>query len=220
MDLFSRYQNEFLELTESVTDRIDKITGLLGDNKRKEVEEAESELADAESTLQSMGMHARSLPTADKERCLAILRQHQQEVQDLKKKLLQAEITFTSTTRGNRDSLLNGATELQVTSTDHRERLVQVVDRNEENRNRLIASRQTLEQTIDLADDVLGELSEQRSRIEIMRDKLRDLNGKLDEAGRIITRMSRRLITHKLTLILIVLALLAIAAAILYLKFF
>jgi len=45
--------------------------------------------------LQSMGMHARSLPTADKERCLAILRQHQQEVQDLKKKLLQAEITFT-----------------------------------------------------------------------------------------------------------------------------
>jgi hypothetical protein len=45
--------------------------------------------------LQSMGMHARSLPTADKDRSLASLRRHQQELQVLKKKLQQAEIAFT-----------------------------------------------------------------------------------------------------------------------------
>lgn len=42
-----------------------------------------------------MGMHARSLPQADKDKSLAALRSHQQELQSLKKRLQQAEIAFT-----------------------------------------------------------------------------------------------------------------------------
>jgi hypothetical protein len=53
----------------------------------------------------------------------------------------------TYQTSSNRDSLFNNgaATELHVTSMDHRERLIKVVEKNEENKDRLIASRQTLE---------------------------------------------------------------------------
>jgi len=219
MDLFMRYETDFLEITNSVTDRIERIPSLSGNEKRGEIEEAENEVQDAESTLQSMGMHARSLPTADKDRSLASLRRHQQELQALKKKLQQAEIAFT--TSSNRDSLFNnGAVELQVTSMDHRERLIKVVQKNEENKDRLIASRQTLEHTIDIADDVLEELADQRTRIEMMREKLRGLNAKLDEAGLIIGRMTRRIIANKFFLLLMIIVLILVAGAIFYIKFF
>ncbi|ELR24061.1 uncharacterized protein ACA1_013650 [Acanthamoeba castellanii str. Neff] len=51
MDLFMRYETDFLEITNSVTDRIERIPSLSGNEKRGEIEEAENEVQDAESTL-------------------------------------------------------------------------------------------------------------------------------------------------------------------------
>jgi hypothetical protein len=77
-----------------------------------------------------------------------------------------------------------------------------------------------MQQTIDIADDVLEELADQRTRIEMMREKLRGLNAKLDEAGLIIGRMTRRIIANKFFLLLMIIVLILVAGAIFYIKFF
>jgi len=131
-----------------------------------------------------------------------------------------AEVAFT--TAQNRASLFESglATELQVTSLDHRERLLRTTEKSIENKQRLIQTRATLETTIDVAGEIMVELSDQRSRIEKMRDKLRGINDRMNQARDIMTRMARRLITNKLLVVLIILILLAVIFAVVYFRFF
>jgi len=218
MDLFARYESDFLELTNSISERILRIPSLTGDEKREEIEEAESEIADAEATLQSMGLQAKNVALGERANAQATVRRHQEEIRDLKKQMRGAQIAFTNSR--NREALFDGATELQVTSLDQRERYTRATDLSRENKQRLLESRATLEEAIDSAADIMVELDDQRTRMERMLDAVRGINGKIGVAGQIMGRMGRRIMTNKLIILLIIFLLLAVIGVVIYLRFF
>jgi len=218
MDLFSRYESDFLELTNSISERIQRIPSLTGGEKREEIEETESEIADAEATLQSMGLQAKSVSPSDKSNAQAIVRRHQQEIRDLKKQMKTAQIAFSHS--HNRDNLFEGATELQVTSLDQRESYAHATDLSRENKQRLLETRATLDQTLDVAVDIMVELDDQRTKMERMLDALRGINTKIGVAGEIMGRMGRRMCTNKLILVVIIALIIAVIGIVIYLRFF
>jgi len=129
-----------------------------------------------------------------------------------------AQIAFTHT--NNRDTLFEGATELQVTSLDQRDSYARATDMSRENKQRLLETRTTLEETIDVAADIMVELDDQRTRMEKMLDSLRGINGKIGVAGQIMGRMGRRIFTNKLILLLMIILIVAVIGVVIYLRFF
>eukprot|EP01087_Luapelamoeba_hula_P014101 TRINITY_DN4081_c0_g1_i1.p1 TRINITY_DN4081_c0_g1~~TRINITY_DN4081_c0_g1_i1.p1 ORF type:complete len:224 (+),score=38.21 TRINITY_DN4081_c0_g1_i1:42-713(+) len=218
MDLFGRYEGDFLELSQAISDRIARVPSLQGDAKRQEIEEAESEIADAEATLQSLNLQAKNVPVSERPTAQATVRKHQQELREQKRLLKNAEIAFT--TARTREALFDTGTELQLTSMDQRSRMVRATDQSAENKERLLQSRQTLEETLGVAEDIIEELIEQRSRMERMRDTLRGINDKVTVAGAIVGRMTKRIFTNKLIVLLIIFVLLAVIGVVIYLRFF
>uniref|UniRef100_A0A3Q3KSE7 Vesicle transport through interaction with t-SNAREs 1B n=1 Tax=Mastacembelus armatus TaxID=205130 RepID=A0A3Q3KSE7_9TELE len=74
--------------------------------------------------------------------------------------------------------------------------------------------------TEQIGTDIIEELGEQREQLERTRDRLVNTGENLSRSRKILRAMSRRLMTNKLLLGIIILMELAILGAVIYLKFF
>uniref|UniRef100_A0A8C6S1N3 Vesicle transport through interaction with t-SNAREs 1B n=1 Tax=Neogobius melanostomus TaxID=47308 RepID=A0A8C6S1N3_9GOBI len=71
-----------------------------------------------------------------------------------------------------------------------------------------------------IGTDIIEELGEQREQLDRSRDRLVNTGGNLSRSRKILRTMSRRLMTNKLLLVVIILMELAILGGVVYLKFF
>eukprot|EP01089_Gocevia_fonbrunei_P019043 TRINITY_DN659_c0_g1_i7.p1 TRINITY_DN659_c0_g1~~TRINITY_DN659_c0_g1_i7.p1 ORF type:complete len:229 (+),score=42.16 TRINITY_DN659_c0_g1_i7:281-967(+) len=183
--------------------------------------EAEEDLSNAESALNSMGLQVRSLPSHLKDVPQTSVKRYSQLLKDLKADLKRAQLAAMHSR--NRETLFDTGgpvTELHVTSLENRDRLVQTTYKMEENSERIRQMRETIAATEDVAEDIMGELAEQRNLMERMLESLRDINGTLDTAKRTMGRIGSRIIMHKFLLLVIILILIAIIIVVVWIKFF
>uniref|UniRef100_A0A8C3A9M3 Vesicle transport through interaction with t-SNAREs 1B n=1 Tax=Cyclopterus lumpus TaxID=8103 RepID=A0A8C3A9M3_CYCLU len=75
-------------------------------------------------------------------------------------------------------------------------------------------------ETDQIGTDIIEELGEQREQLDRTRNRLVDTGDNLSRSRKILRAMSRRLVTNKLLLAVIILMELAILGAVVYLKFF
>ncbi|RXM95225.1 Vesicle transport through interaction with t-SNAREs-like 1B [Acipenser ruthenus] len=75
-------------------------------------------------------------------------------------------------------------------------------------------------ETDQIGTDIIEELGEQREQLDRTRDRLIHTGENLSRSRRILRSMSRRLMTNKLLLSVIIIMELAILGAVVYLKFF
>jgi len=221
MELFEHYENNYVELTNSINERINRIPTKSGDDKRKDLEEAEDEIASAEATLASMGLQARSLSPPHREGKTAIVRRFENQLTDLKSSLKQ--VKQAAINAKNRETLFDGSgvvTEMHVSSLENRDRLVQTTYRMEENTERIRQMNETLAATGEVAEDILQELSDQRTTMQRMLDSLRDINGTLDSARSVMRSMSYRFVCNKMVLIGIALVIILIILGVIFVRFF
>uniref|UniRef100_A0AAX7SZI7 t-SNARE coiled-coil homology domain-containing protein n=1 Tax=Astatotilapia calliptera TaxID=8154 RepID=A0AAX7SZI7_ASTCA len=75
-------------------------------------------------------------------------------------------------------------------------------------------------ETEQIGTDIIEELGEQREQLDRSRNRLANTGENLSRSRKILRAMSRRLVTNKLLLGIIILMELAILGAVIYLKFF
>uniref|UniRef100_A0A669CIC5 Vesicle transport through interaction with t-SNAREs 1B n=1 Tax=Oreochromis niloticus TaxID=8128 RepID=A0A669CIC5_ORENI len=75
-------------------------------------------------------------------------------------------------------------------------------------------------ETEQIGTDIIEELGEQREQLDRTRNRLANTGENLSRSRKILRAMSRRLVTNKLLLGIIILMELAILGAVIYLKFF
>uniref|UniRef100_A0A3B5LCP0 Vesicle transport through interaction with t-SNAREs 1B n=1 Tax=Xiphophorus couchianus TaxID=32473 RepID=A0A3B5LCP0_9TELE len=75
-------------------------------------------------------------------------------------------------------------------------------------------------ETDQIGTDIIEELGEQREQLDRTRDRLMNTGENLSRSRKILRAMSRRLMTNKLLLAVIILMELGILGAVVYLKFF
>lgn len=81
-------------------------------------------------------------------------------------------------------------------------------------------SQQIANETEQIGSDIIEELGEQREQLDRTRNRLVNTGENLSRSRKILRSMSRRLMTNKLLLAVIILMELAILGAVVYLKFF
>lgn len=119
-----------------------------------------------------------------------------------------------------RDHLLggakNGKDEFQVANENYRNRLISSSRALERTNDSLARSQQLMEETEQIGIEVASDVKSQGEQLRSTRDRLQDANQQLSLSSRIIGRMSRRQITNRIILILVILIMLAVIGVILY----
>eukprot|EP00919_Chromeraceae_sp_WS-2016_P013743 GHVR01032374.1.p1 GENE.GHVR01032374.1~~GHVR01032374.1.p1 ORF type:complete len:141 (+),score=24.10 GHVR01032374.1:48-470(+) len=103
---------------------------------------------------------------------------------------------------------------------DERERLLRAAHDNEKTTRLLDESRRTVHETEDMSLMVLGELRGQREQILRSRHQVREAYSNMELARKIMRTMTRRVLTNKAVLWLIIIVLLISNGSVLWLKLY
>jgi len=217
-DLFDTYEEDFVELRNSVDSKIKNIPNLDGSRRQTEIQQGESDIQELEQLLKSMNLSARNV--GSNQGLISKIRDYENEVSKLKTALRKATMQIRA--GSDRDSLFVGGLrdEHLSSSMDQRERLLSATEKLERSQTDLRQTIATAEETVGIGIDVLGNLDTQKQTMMGIKDKLGRVNENLGRAKRIMRTMARRVVTNKLIMAVIILVLLLAVVLVVYLKFF
>jgi len=213
MELYTQYRTDYFDLIKEIKEKLQNIPALVGDEKRHAVRDGTNALKEAEQLISSMELAARNV-TGRVDELLSAIKGYKNETKQLKKDLQQLE------QRGDRVSLLGGSDEDAVTSMEQRAAMMSATDRLDRTGNDIKNSKQISLQALESGVGALRNLKEQSERIDHSRSSLRGVNGRLDQAKRVMDRMFRLFLKNKCIQFLIIFVILVIIAVIVYLKWF
>jgi len=213
-ELFEQYQTEYNNLTAAVSRKINsQIPTLTGDKKKEVVRAAERELDEADEILDQMDVELRGLPASTRAKLQQRFKTFKSDLSQLRKDLKRVQQT------GDRNELLGstGLNELDRSSADQRQRLLDANARTEASTARLHEARQMAEETVMVGEGIMGDLGKQREQIVNSRSMLEEVNDSLSKSTNILKGMARRVVTNKIIMAIIIIVLLAIIGLIIYL---
>jgi vesicle transport through interaction with t-SNAREs protein 1 len=108
--------------------------------------------------------------------------------------------------------------DLEAITRDQRQRLLMSTQIVDESSERLARAHRTALETEEIGMETLNTLEQQKETLKRAYDKVFDVNDKLDSGRRVLIGMSRRALTNKLLLVLLIIALIFGIAAIVYLR--
>mmetsp|Transcript_1902 Transcript_1902/g.2455 ORF Transcript_1902/g.2455 Transcript_1902/m.2455 type:complete len:222 (-) Transcript_1902:92-757(-) len=219
VDLFERYEEDFLESKASVEQKIRNIPTLAGASRMREIEAAKQDIDDAEQSLRSMNLSARNIP--NNVQLLKKCREYENEIQNMKSNLRKSEAKVNVET--DRDDLFSGYTysdNVINSSSDQRERLISGTDRLNKTSTVLKDAMRTAEETVQVGQDTMTRLDEQTSIMYRMKERLGSINDNILQAKGLLRTMQRRVATNKLILAVIILVLLGAIGLIVWYKWF
>jgi len=220
MGLFADYEQEFVDTLSSLQNRLGSFPSISTDQKFNEIKKADNEIRDAEQTLQSMNLEARTVPGPQGAKLQAKIKEYEAEIAKIKKDLRRSEVAANESAA--RESLLGGAIikdDIAI-SLDQRERLLNNNERLNRSTVHLKNARRQAEETIEVGAGILDNLSTQRETMERGLGRLSGINDKLSQSSKLLSAMARRVATNKLIMGVIVLVLLGAIILIIWLKWF
>lgn len=215
--MFDSYEREYCELSTGISRKTQTLSSLSAAEKDPKLQEIQADVAEAKALITRMDLEARSLPVASKTPMLAKLREYKEDLNKLKREMTKAAAAGVNDEA--RDELLSRA-ELGSSSTSagQRERLLQTHEQLNITGDRIRQGKQTLLETEELGVSILQDLHKQRETINHAREHLHDADDSIGRARKVLTSMSRRAMTNKLILALIIMLLLASIGVIIYFK--
>ncbi|KAK3270717.1 hypothetical protein CYMTET_20901 [Cymbomonas tetramitiformis] len=234
--MFDSYEREYCDLSTGISRKTQTLSSLSAAEKDPKLQEIQADVAEAKALITRMDLEARSLPVAAKTPLLAKLREYKEDLNKLKRDMTKAAATGVNDEA--RDELLSRA-ELgsslpgfrlfklldvsdgpssSSTSAGQRERLLQTHEQLNMTGDRIRQGKQTLLETEELGVSILQDLHKQRETISHAREHLHDADDSIGRARKVLTSMSRRAMTNKLILALIIMLLLASIGIIIYFK--
>jgi len=220
MDLFSNYEQDFVDTLGSLQSLLQNMPNLTADQRLVEIRKAEKDLYDAETTLQSMNLNARNVPGPQGAKLQTRIKEYEGELAKMKKDIRRSEVQANELAA--RESLMGGSAVLSdmSVSIDQRERLLSNQQRLTKGSAQLKDALRTAEETVEVGTGIMANLEDQRTTMQRGLDKLQGINDKITSSSKIISGMARRVATNKLIMAVIVLVLLGAISLIVWLKWF
>jgi len=218
-DLFETYEEDFIEITGRIEQRIRNIPQFESIQRRSEAQKAELQIKDADQLLRSMNLSAQSVPSNPKLK--AKVKEYESELTKLKSSVRKAEAQISAV--ADRTDLFAGGIireEMAAAAMDQREHLLKSTDKLDKSTIELKQTLSVAEETVGVGVEVMENLDRQRDQMLRMRETLRGVQEQIGKAQRIMRAMAKRVITNKLIMAVIVLVLLGAIALIVYMKWF
>jgi len=192
---------------------------LTGELRRKKVAEIENDIQQADSVIKRMEMEARSLP-ADKGRSLTIkVKEYKGDLLSLKDQLKQIAASGGAAGMDAARAELGLGDNYYSTSAGQRDRMLAASERLQKTSDRLNTGKQQLAETEELGVSILQDLARQRETIVHARDTLHGADDNIGKARKILSTMSKRILTNKIIMFGISAFLLFAIILIIYVKF-
>ncbi|XP_075904809.1 vesicle transport through interaction with t-SNAREs homolog 1B [Nelusetta ayraudi] len=200
----------------------DKALRCHGEERKKLVRTFDERHGEAEEVLQGMEDELRAAPPAYRNTMSTKVRLYRRDLGKLQRDMKTSTSGFGFSRlpdeggRGIYSSENQRSTDLQ----SQRSLLLQGTQSLNNASQSIQRSQQIANETEQIGSDIIEELGEQREQLDRARNRLVNTGENLSRSRKILRSMSRRLMTNKLLLAVIILMELAILGAVVYLKFF
>lgn len=205
--VFESYEQQFSTITGDITSRIAKIPNLTGTEKKTAIGVVDGILDEAGELLEQMDLELRDVPATSRPQLKQRLDKYRAELKRLRKEFKQSQVALGGASM--RKELFGGSDDMS-TSEDHRSKLLSNTDRIQRTSDRLDEGYRIAQETEEIGLGIMDNLQRDRETIQRMRGRLRDTDADLSRGSRIVRRIHRRIIQHKIFFVVGALVVLAI----------
>ncbi|XP_051866257.1 vesicle transport through interaction with t-SNAREs homolog 1B isoform X1 [Pristis pectinata] len=195
------------------------VISYFAEQKKRFLREIDEKAEEANEILDGMEKEMRNAPLAYRNQMIIKIRSYRKDVSKLQRDARNSDTGYGAHSdfkyavygaENEQSSHLASQRALLLQGTDSLNRASQSIDRS----HRIAA------ETDQIGSEIIEELGEQREQLERSKDRLINTGENLSRSRKILRAMSRRIMTNKLLLGIIILLEVAILGAVVYLKFF
>lgn len=201
----------------------EKALGCYGEERKRLVRTFDERQGEAEEVLQGMEEELRSAPSSHRNAMSTKLRLYRRDLGKLQRDMRSSVPSFGSSNllvEGGHRGIYSSENQQSTHLQSQRALLLQGTESLNNATQSIERSKRIANETEQIGTDIIEELGEQREQLDRTRNRLVDTGENLSRSRKILRAMSRRLVTNKLLLGVIILMELAILGGVIYLKFF
>ncbi|XP_003382490.1 PREDICTED: vesicle transport through interaction with t-SNAREs homolog 1A-like [Amphimedon queenslandica] len=211
--VFESYEGQFSTITADITARIGKIPNLIGTEKKTAIGVVQGNIDEAGELLDQMDLEIHDVPQDNRGAAKKRLTSYKHELERLKKEFRQSQVALGDETSMRKE--LFDREEL-YTSEDHRARLLDNTERLAKTSDTLEDGYRIAKETETIGLDIIDNLQGDRDTINRIRGRLRDTDSEISKGGRVIRRIGRRIVQHKIILAVVILVILVIIGLLIF----
>ncbi|KAJ3612963.1 hypothetical protein NHX12_019220 [Muraenolepis orangiensis] len=194
-----------------------------GEEKKRLQRAFDERHGEAEEVLQSMDAELRTAPAAYKNAMSTKVRLHRRDLGKLQREMASSDLGLGPAARpadGGHQGIYSAQNQQSTYQQSQRSLLLQGHESLASASQSIERSQRIATETDQIGADIIEELGGQREQLDHARTRLENTGEHLSRSRKILRAMSRRLMTNKLLLAIIILMELAVLGAVVYLKFF
>lgn len=220
---FEKLHEIYRSLYEEIKLMPEKALKCHGEERKKLVRVFDERQGEAEEVLQGMEEELRAAPPSFRNAMNTKLRIYHRDLGKLQRDMKISAPGFGSSSRpaeGSHHSIYSSQNQHSTSIQSQRALLLQGTESLNNASQSIERSQRIAAETENIGTDIIEELGEQREQLDRARNRLVNTGENLSRSRKILRAMSRRIVTNKLLLGVIILMELAILGAVVYLKFF
>ncbi|KAL0969457.1 hypothetical protein UPYG_G00227610 [Umbra pygmaea] len=198
----------------------DRLIICQGEEKRRLVRSFDERHGEAEEVLQGMEQELIGAPPSYRNAMSAKLRLYRRDLAKLQRNMKSNDLSSNARPAEGAHGIYSSQNEHSTQLQSQRVLLLQGHEHLNNATQSIERSQRIAAETDQIGVDIIEELGEQREQLDRTRDRLVNTGENLSRSRKILRAMSRRLMTNKLLLSVIILMELAVLGAVIYLKFF
>ncbi|KAM9707299.1 vesicle transport through interaction with t-SNAREs homolog 1B isoform 1-T3 [Menidia menidia] len=192
-----------------------------GEERKRLVRTFDERQGEAEEVLQGMDEELRLAPASFRNAMSTKLRLYRRDLGKLQRDMKSSSPGFgSSSLTGGHAGIYSAQNQESTHLQSQRALLLQGTESLNSATQSIERSQRIAAETEHIGSDIIEELGEQREQLDRTRNRLVNTGENLSRSRKILRAMSRRLVTNKLLLAVIIIMELAILGAVVYLKFF
>ncbi|XP_059209238.1 vesicle transport through interaction with t-SNAREs homolog 1B [Centropristis striata] len=194
-----------------------------GEERKRLVRTFDERQGEAEEVLEGMEEELRAAPSTYRNAMSTKLRMYRRDMGKLQRDMKSAAPGSGSSSQageGSHHGIYASQNQQSTHQQSQRTLLLQGLDSLNHASQSIERSQRIAAETDQIGTDIIEELGGQREQLDRTRNRLVDTGENLSRSRKILRAMSRRLVTNKLLLAVIIIMELAILGAVVYLKFF
>ncbi|XP_006113460.1 vesicle transport through interaction with t-SNAREs homolog 1B [Pelodiscus sinensis] len=218
---FERLHEIFGGLHKQLRGAPERLRGSAAEEKKKLIREYDEKQWEANETLREMEEELKYAPVSFRNQMMNRIRAYKRDLAMFQREMKSTDLGLCPGSRGDtkygiytteneQTTHLQSQRVLLLQGTDSLNRATQSIDRS----HRIAA------ETDQIGTEIIEELGDQREQLERTKSRLVNTNENLSKTRKILRSISRRVITNKLLLSVIILIELAILGGVVYYKFF
>ncbi|KAL2441073.1 Vesicle transport v-SNARE protein vti1 [Exophiala dermatitidis] len=217
-ELFSTYEAELKLVEADINQKLDQIPELTGEERKAAIRGAERALDEAKELLDQMNLEKSNIPTSARSKVNSRFRNHQTDVDGLKRKLKSLADSDRKQLFGDRytDDPEAGPRDPHL---EQRQQLLSGTERLGRSSDRLRESQRIALETEQIGASTLADLHQQRNVIEHTHRNLLQSEGYVDRSVKTLRGMARRMATNRIITIAIITVLVLLIIGVIYSKF-